>query len=116
MMVRNTETGERGVVVNDFPGMLRVCDHTEIPVVYEGSSGFFGTDYQKLEYIGFEEAVPDLQRCGAGKGEECCKFLTAGPGGLVCERFGQFRNTLLFKNDMTAKREPVELFPACQIF
>jgi hypothetical protein len=39
-----------------------------------------------------------------------------GQGGWQCQRFGGLRYSLIFaKSRMNAHREPVEMFPNCQI-
>lgn len=87
----------------------------EVSVVYDGDSVAIGTDWNKLEIVGPENAVADLQKCGAGKGEECCIFLVIdGPRGCRCQRFGEMRWSLLFKT-INAKRNPKELFSRCQL-
>ena len=64
-----------------------------------------------------EKAQADPKKCGAGKGVDCCIFMTVGANGFECERFSALRNTLIFKKEqMVAKREPTELYPGCQIY
>lgn len=95
---------------------MNCCGPNEVPVVYEGSTAFFGTDVGDLEVIGPENAEADIEKCGADKGEECCIFMAMGSDGLSCERFGNLRYDLIFRKDqMRAKREPTELFPDCQL-
>lgn len=107
--VRNTETGKHGVVVDDI---MNCCSSDETPVVYEGETGFLGTDTNNLEDLGPENAQADLHKCGAGKGADCCIFLTGNADGPHCERFSSFRNHLIFKT-MRAKRHPAEPWPEC---
>jgi len=105
--------GLMGVVINDSFGC---CSSNEVPVVYEGSSTFCGTDIRELKIIGPENAQADMKKCGAGEGEECCIFMSIGPEGPMCERFGGLRFTLMARrNSMNAKREPTQLFPNCQL-
>lgn len=112
-LVRNTETGILGVVVTD---PWDVCGDDEVPVVYEGQTGFSGTDRGVLEDFGPENAIADAEKCGAGKGAECCIFLTFKDADWTCQRFGGLRYQLIFaKERMSAKREPVEMFPNCQL-
>jgi len=85
----------------------------EVSVVYDNSTTAIGTDWQTLEVIGPENAVADPKKCGAGRGEDCCIFLTGGSNGFICERFGSLRWSLIFRT-MNAKREPSELYPRCQ--
>ena len=108
-IVEHTESGRRGVVVNDAFG---VCSPEEIGVVYYGTTYSDGTQQELLRQVGTYEAVPDLKACGAGKGDDCCIFLTVGPEGPCCERFSSLRNSLIFKT-MRAKREPPEPYPDC---
>lgn len=110
--VRRKSDGQLGVVVNDN---FDCCLPTEVPVVYDGSTAFLGTDRANLEDLGPENANADLHRCGAGKGAECCRFLTVGAEGACCERFSPFRDSLIFK-DMNAQRNPSEPYPKCMIF
>jgi len=111
--VKNTETGKMGVVVSDPYGC---CADFEVPIVYDGETSFSGTDKKILEDLGPEDAKPDMKKCGAGRQEECCIFLTMGGNGWECQRHGSLRNTLIFqKSKMTAKREPSEPYPKCQL-
>jgi hypothetical protein len=113
-LVRNHQTGQKGVVVDELP-MMRVCGPDEVLVVYEGVNTGLGTNFHQLEVLGKETAIADLKMCGAGRGAECCIFLSVGGDDVHCERFGDLRNRLIFST-MSAKRDPVEPFPACQIF
>lgn len=106
--VINKETGQRGVVVSDPWGC---CLHNEVPVVWEGDTGFLGTFEDSLTIIGPENAKPVAKKCGAGS-SECCIFLTCGAGGFCCERFGSLRYALIGK-EMNAKRHPTEMWPDC---
>lgn len=111
--VKNTETGKFGRIVADVYGC---CDDTEEAVVYDGVSAFLGTDREILELVPEEVSqTPDMEKCGAGKGEECCIFLTVGGDGPCCERFTSMRDALIFK-DMNAKRNPKEPYPECMKF
>lgn len=110
--VRRKSDGRLGVVVNDN---FDCCLITEVPVVYDGSTSFLGTDHTDLEDLGPENAIADLLRCGAGKGTECCIFLTVGVEGACCKRFSSLRDTLIVK-DMNAQRNPPEPYPECMIF
>jgi hypothetical protein len=111
-VVRNMKDGRLGVVVYDNYGC---CSEDEVPVVYDGTTYFSGTDRNLLEVVGPENAVAEPKKCGAGRGAECCKFLVMGPGGFECQRFGEMRDALIFKSDMTAQRQPAELYPMCQL-
>jgi hypothetical protein len=115
MVVRNKRTKRIGVTVDDAPGILSCCSDEETPVVYEGDAGFTGTPTKDLEIIGPENAIADLQKCGAGT-EKCCIFLVVDEDGPKCERFGQLRfNIIMRKEKMKAQREPRELYPKCQL-
>jgi len=117
MRVRNTKTGSLGVTVDDLAGLLSCCDPGETPVVFDGQGGFTGIQTEDLEVLGPENAIADLQRCGAGKGADCCIFLASGPEGVSCQRFGELRYDIIFRKEkMNAKREPTEPFPGCQLF
>lgn len=116
MVVQNKKTGKKGVTVDDTPGMLSVCSDEETPVVYEGDTGFDGTLTTDLKVIGPENAVADLKKCGAGKGKQCCIFLSVGRNGPDCERHGSLRfDIIMRKEKMNAKREPTEPYPKCQL-
>ncbi len=110
--VKNTGTGELGHVIDDDFGC---CDDTEILVVYDGTSHGMGTDKKLLEPFRGLTPNPDMEKCGAGQGADCCIFLTVGAKGPCCERFTSMRNTLLFRT-MNAKRDPKESWPECMIF
>lgn len=109
--IRNIDTDSIGVVVSDI---ANCCEHDEIPIEYEGDNYFTGTDVNKLESLGPLNPEAEFKGCGGGKREKCCKFLTAGPNGLDCERFSSLRNTLIFKNGMSAQRQPSEPYPECK--
>ena len=111
-LVRKTDTSEEGVVVTDSFGC---CSSDEVPVVFFGTSHFEGTLAEKLEVIGRYEAQPDPVKCGAGRGADCCIFLTTSPNGFECQRFSHMRNILIFKK-MSAERNPTEPFPECMKF
>lgn len=109
-LIVNLRDGRIGVTC---PDLMNCCTDTEVPVVYEGTSSFEGTEVAQLEVIGPENARPEPDRCGAGRGADCCKYLTVGPSGFECERFGNLRHLLRFKSDMIAKRDPIRMFPQC---
>ncbi len=110
--VKNTETDKFGHVINDSFGC---CDNTEELVVYDNSSYGLGTNREILEKVPDPILIPDIKKCGAGKEEECCIFLTVGATGPSCERFTSMRDTLIFKT-MSAKRNPEEPYPQCMKF
>jgi len=111
-LVKNKE-GITGVVVDDPFG----CRGSgEVPVVYEGTTHFKGTNFEDLEIIGPENAIADLKKCGAGLGKDTCIFLIIGSKGPECQRFGELRYDLITrKSSMIANREPTELYPKCQL-
>mgnify|MGYP001560372332 FL=1 len=112
---RNKKSGSVGVVCPDLGGMLSCCNDDEVPVVYEGTTASCGTIFDQLEIVGPENALADREKCGAGKGKDCCIFLAVGANGFECQRFGNLRWDLVFrKSAMNAKREPIEMFPNCQ--
>lgn len=103
--------GQRGVTCPDF---MNCCTPDETPVVWEGKPTFEGVPTASLRVVGPESAKPEIEGCGVGRGAECCIFLTAGPDGFCCERFGPLRFTLIFrKSGMAAQREPVAPYPGC---
>lgn len=63
---------------------------------------------------------PDMKGCGAGRGADCCIYLTASPSGICCERGGELHNTLVAKQpEMNARRMPgigEQPYPTCMIF
>ena len=66
-----------------------------------------------------EPVLPDSHKCGAGRGFECCIFLTVGTDGFVCERDGMLHAMLSNRNargEMVARREPNEVWPGCMKF
>ena len=114
MRVKNTKTNMVGTTCPDMSGMLACNGPGEVSVVYDGDGYANGTQETVLEVIGPENAVPLAEKCGAGKGEECCIFLVMGAKGFECERFGSLRWDLMFRSrSMSAKREPKEPFPHC---
>jgi len=120
MRVRHKATGREGTLCTTIYLLLSDGDDT-LSVVYDrdgkgstplalncdGGRGAF-------EVIGPENAVADPVKCGAGRGAECCIFLTVGSNGFNCERHGSMRYSLQFKN-MNAKRDPSAPYPLCQI-
>ncbi|MGI9295983.1 MAG: hypothetical protein ACR2PS_18525 [Pseudomonadales bacterium] len=108
--VKNSVTGKTGTTCPDLMGC---CGPDELAVVYDGEEGFLGTAEAELEILGPEDARPDFDQCGGGKGANCCVFLTAGPDGLCCERFSELRWSLFLNNDMTAQRKPTKPYPGC---
>ena len=68
-----------------------------------------------------EPVLPDLHKCGAGLGAECCIFLTGGSEGPTCERGGPLQFMLEQRarsGDMNARRIPAreQKWPDCMIF
>jgi hypothetical protein len=114
-LVLNTKTQQKGVIIDDLPGMLSVCHPDQVLVVYEGTNTGEATDYKDLAITGTEEAVADDRKCGVFNGTDCCRFLTIGADGPECERFGASRHSLIF-HERTAQRNPVEPYPLCQKF
>lgn len=113
IVVKNRQDGRQGVTIDELPRMS-VCGPGEQLVVYEGSTYGDGTMEANLEVIGPENVRADFKKCGAGDEAECCMFLVGGPSGAECARFGTLRNTLIFRDGMTAQRHPIESFPECQ--
>jgi len=107
--VVNLETGIQGHVINDS---FRCCSPEEILVVYDKTTFGSGTDNKILSILPEVIQTPDPQKCGSGRGADCCIFLTMGLGGFSCERFTGLRDTLIFKT-MNAKRDPGEPYPEC---
>ncbi len=112
LVVRHKDTGKIGTTCPDLDGMLACCLETETPVVWEHCFAFQGTPTEKLDVLREEKATPDPDRCGAGRLADCCKFLVADGNGFHCERHGNLRHTIIFRQ-MTAKREPTALYPQC---
>mgnify|MGYP001561541257 FL=1 len=113
-IVKNKKDGITGIICPDMAGPLNCNDPEEVGVVYDGTTCTSGTDWHDLEVIGREEAVADLQKCGAGRGKDACIFLAMSASGPSCERFGGLRWTLVFRI-MRAQRHPEKLFPNCQL-
>ena len=64
-----------------------------------------------------EPVVPKPERCGMGRGAECCIFLTLGPEGWACARHGPMDYTLRKRREtMNAQRMPEEAYPSCMVF
>ena len=113
LVVRNKATGSIGITCWDLPEPLSCIGPDQVSVVYNNTTVSVRTDYRKLQIIGPENAVADLDKCGAGKGEETCIFLVIGHNGAECQRFGSLRWDLIFRT-MNVKRHPEKLFPKCQ--
>lgn len=116
MIVRNKETGEEGVTVDDFPGMLSCNTEDEVSVVYYGTDFSEGTDYRELEILGEENPIiKDPFECGAGLGEHACIFCVFD-GEFKCQRHSEMRLTLIMRSgSMNSKRQPTEQYPQCQL-
>lgn len=115
LKVRHSD-GREGITVPDLAGFMAVCTEDETPVIWAlEPSHSVGTKTELLSVIGPEAAKPVPEKCGAGRGIECCKFLLCGPDGFECGRFGSLRYTLMFR-EMNAQREPTEPFPDCMYF
>lgn len=102
------DDGKLGMVVDNFMGS---CDADEIPVVYDGSTYFDGTNEGRLTDLGIPDHKPDVKKCGGGT-DQCCIFLTCEADGFKCARFSYLRNQLIFRT-MNAKRHPPEPYPDC---
>ena len=110
--VLNKLDGRIGHVINDSFGC---CSDEEELIVYERTNTGLGTDREILEEMEETIPIPDLVKCGAGKGKECCIFLTISDDSPCCERFISMRDQLLFKT-MSAERDPIEPYPECMKF
>ena len=111
--VLNNETKEVGYVIRDTFGC---CIPSETLVVYEGTNTGLGTDSILLTpVIPNPPHKPDPKKCGAGRGEECCIFLTVSGNEFNCERFSDLRDNLIFRK-MVSERNPKEPYPVCMIF
>jgi len=113
--VLNTVTDKLGVVILDD---LQICDTLDgVLVVYEGTILGMETDPRNLKDLGPENAMADPDKCGAFT-EDACLFLALSGDKWECLRFSKFRHQLIlkkFRNEIRAKREPVEMFPFCQL-
>jgi len=59
----------------------------------------------------------EIKGCGAGKGADCCLYISAGKDGILCERGTAFGDVLKWRrHQMVAQRDPTEPRPECQIF
>ena len=85
MRVKHRETGGTGTTVDDMAGPLACCTPDETPVVWDGNGVSSGTPTEELEVLGPEESVADPEKCGAGKGADCCIFMAVGSDGFTCE-------------------------------
>jgi hypothetical protein len=110
--VQNIKTGEYGHIIQDT---FQCCTGNEDLVVYDGTDFGSGTDRSLLVEVSEKKPIPDPIKCGAGRGSDCCIFLSFGSNGFECERFSSLRDNLIFKT-MVAKRHPKEPYPVCMIF
>lgn len=109
--------GRTGTVCHDLPPPLDCNGPGEVSVRYDDEEGVHGTDTAELTITGFENAVPDPVGCGAGRGGECCIFLTAGASGFCCERHTAMRWPLIFRREqMSAQRIPLAAYPSCMAY
>jgi len=112
-IVKNKKTKIKGVVIEDSYG---ICGLSTALVIYENTNWPVETDVKNLKVIGLENAKADFKKCGRGKGKEACIFLFFDGKRFECQRFGPMRDAILaLKKKMTAKREPLELYPNCQL-
>ncbi len=115
LIVQHKKTRNIGVTCKNLHGTMGHFGPDEVPVVYSGSTVANAVDWKNLEILGPENAIADVEKCGAGKGEQCCIFLSINAGKPKCQRFGDLRWYLIFNTrHMTAKRHPGEIFPGCQ--
>lgn len=62
------------------------------------------------------ELKADFEKCGAGKGADCCIFFGTSVIGPECLRFSNSHRSLVSrKAQMIAQREPTEHYPDCQL-
>jgi hypothetical protein len=125
-VVRHTPTGKVGIVVNDLPGALSVCEPDETLVCFDGRANVGeGTPTDELELVLAVEIADkpaaDFEKCGGGRGAETCVFLVIVGDGLdgcgagpSCARFTEDHYHLLFAS-MVARRVPLRLYPDCQL-
>jgi hypothetical protein len=113
LIVRNEENGFIGVTYDYFPKSR--LNENEVAIISGCSDYHSRIDCNVLEIIGPENAVPHVNKCGFGRGEDTCIFLNLENGILKCERFGDLRFLLLYQKK-NAKRKPKNLFPHCQLF
>ena len=59
--------------------------------------------------------IEDPKKCGIGQGEKCCVFITFGPDGFECQKDGPMSRFLFSRQDMSAKRTPIQSYPDCQL-
>ncbi len=112
MRVQQKETGRTGTTCPDCMGC---CTDQETPVVWDGTDSFSGTYTDELVVLGPENAVAD-EKCGIGRGSDCCIFAVLDASGLKCGRFGPLRfDLILDANKMTARREPTAPYPDCKL-
>ncbi len=115
--VKHKETGKTGVIGPTINLLQMDGDHP-LSIFWDGaiagqSLNTCGGE-AAFEDLGPENAAPDPVKCGAGQGEDCCIFLTAGAKGFECERYGSLRYALIFrKEQMHARREPKDPYPGC---
>jgi hypothetical protein len=111
-IVKSKANGILGVICHDLPSYLRCGDPGDITVQFAGSAGTLELPPDEVEIIGEESPIPDHDKCGGGKGANCCIFLILDGDGFHCERHGELRWSLIFST-MTAKRVPGEFYPDC---
>jgi hypothetical protein len=116
-LVEEINTGRKAMTMPTISMLLSDGD-SDTSIVFDGRSGSatlncFADGAKQFKIVGPDPAVADLQKCGAGKGADCCKFLVAGVNGVECARFGTMHYDLVFRT-MNAKREPTKFYPACQ--
>lgn len=114
--VKLKANGKTGTLFPTFY-MLLSDEDDELSVAFDGQEGgttlnCFEGSRDAFEVLGPENATPEPKKCGAGKGEACCIFLTLGINGFNCERFGENRYSLMFRK-MNSKRKPTEAYPNC---
>lgn len=109
-----SEDGTLGMASLDLPGMLSCGAPGEVAIRFEGSTAVFNRPPDGLELVDEVDPIPDPEKCGMGKGPDCCIFLVAGAGGFECARNGPNHFNLQWrKNKMTAQREPTAVYPNC---
>lgn len=115
-VVRHRQNGQVGMVSVDLSGFMSVAQPGQVPVRFEGQEWLEAVDAGQLQVVEQVQVQPDLARCGAGQGAQCCIFLTGGPDGPSCERNGSMHMALqVRRHNMTARRLPTQVWPKCML-
>ena len=104
-VVVNCETGMKGVIVPNYPGILDACSEEEVVVAYDDIQDALTTDCRQLKYRGRRNTTLDIRNP-----ERCTGCIFTGVN--KCHRYDKKRHKCITS---TAGQHPTAPFPKCQL-